>query len=568
MQQKGMRLPIAIELLLLVGGLFFVTLAVSEYESSQSEKDLALSVAKTSVKHTALMYFDSLNLLMLTGAMDERERLHKKLINTENILEARVIRGEPVINQFGPGFDNEKPLDEMDRKALNGEPILKVSTRVFPNGESGRVVTVITPFHATKNTRGVNCLECHNVPDGAVNGAIRLTYSIADTDVKINQAIQERLVHAIIFFIVGMIIFSIALKRRLILPLLEVGAVAKRITEKDLDFTVKSSRNNELGDLMINMESMRSSIQEAVKDEADKQQKERDSFAQTAVLQAKEEELIHQFETQIDEVVQAVKEASDNVSGATNTLSGSSETLMKQNTIAEIGVSTTFEQVQTTASATEEISANISLVNEQVEKTLVISNEAVKDAKDTNSIISDLADVSREIGSVIATIREIADQTNLLALNASIEAARAGDAGRGFSVVAGEVKELANQTASATESIAQKITRMQNESESAVDAIQKIGQTIVDLNSYSQQVSSAMEEQTSAIIEISSGAQKSSESMDSVKGAVADVQQAAERTDTVSNELNEAAAMLNSSIIDQERVIKTFLSGLEKLRNS
>lgn len=566
MKLEKVRLSIVVELMLVVGVLFFITLAVLEYESVQSEKELALSIAEKSVKSTSLMYFDSLNLLMLTGSMDERQELHKKLLNDENIREARVIRGESVINQFGPGLDNEKPMDELDHKALSGEEIVEVTSRVLASGESERVVTVITPFRATESTRGVNCLSCHEVQSGTVNGAVRITYSLADMDEKIHNEVTNRLIHALLFFILGMILFFVIIKKRLIRPLNELGSVAKRITDKDLDFKAESTCRNELGLLMADMEAMRLSIQLSVQAEAEKQEQEKTIFEQERHMQEEEEKLIQKFEGKISSVVKAVKVASLNVNSSTEIIESSASRLLLQSDVAHSGVLETTEQVHTTAAATEEISANISMVNEQVEKTLSVSDAAVKDANKTNHILAQLSEVSQEIGTVVATIRDIADQTNLLALNASIEAARAGEAGRGFSVVAGEVKELANQTANATESISEKITRMQEESSSVVHSLENIGQTIVELNGYSQQVSAAMEEQTSAIIEISEGAQESNISMHSVAQAVADVQRVAGDTSAISIKLRAAADDLNTSIIDQEEVIQEFLDGLERLR--
>jgi len=566
MKREDIKISIVVELILVVGVLFFIMLAISEYKAIQSEKELALSVAEKSVKSISTMYFDSLNLLMLTGSMDNREILHKKLLHQKNIIDARVIRGEPVKQQFGPGFATEQPVDELDHKALKGEAIVKLGSRAVANGGSERVITVITPFKATHSTRGVNCLKCHDVPSGAVNGAIRITYSIADMDKKINDEITARLLSALLFFVIGMVLFFIIIRKRLITPLNEVGTVAKRITDNDLDFRAESTHRNELGVLMSDMETMRLSIQEGVQAEAEKQERERIVFEQERRKQAEEEKLVQDFERSIAGVAQAVQLASADVNNSTETIEKSASVLLAQSDIAHSGVIETTEQVNSTAAATEEISANISLVNEQVEKTLTVSDAAVVGANKTNDILAQLSEVSEEIGTVVATIRDIADQTNLLALNASIEAARAGEAGRGFSVVAGEVKELANQTANATESISEKISRMQNESSSAVHAIQQISQTIVELNNYSQHVSSAMEEQTSAIIEISAGAQQSSDSMHSVGQAVSDVQHVAEDTSTISTKLRSAADQLNASIIDQEQVIQAFLDGLERIR--
>jgi len=568
MQKRAIKFSIVTELLLIVSALFFVTMAASEYEASQSSKELTLSIAEESVKTTSLMYFDSLNLLMLTGSMDERETLQQKVLNLNNIREARVIRGQPVIDQYGAGLASENPIDELDHRALKGETIVEVNTETSLQGEEERVITVLTPFQATTSTRGVDCLSCHDVPDGAINGAVRISYSIADMDAQIHEASMEKLIHAFILFVIAIVLFYAIIRKRLITPLLHIGTVATRITDNDLDFKAESKHNNELGVLMDNMENMRASIQTGVKAKEAQRQQEQTLFEKEKSMQDDEDKIIKRFESQIADVIESVKLAGNKVNSATNTLDSSSSTLLEQSDIADSGVTTTTEQVLATASATEEISANIALVNEQVEKTLTISDQAVDDAKKTNDILAQLSNVSQEIGTVVATIKEIADQTNLLALNANIEAARAGEAGRGFSVVASEVKELATQTARATESIAEKITRMQDESASAVDAIQKIGKTIVELNSYSQQVSSAMEEQTSAILEISSGAQQSSNSMDAVQQAVSSVKQVSEETNSISDDLQAAADNLNDSIVAQEQVVREFLDGLDQLRKT
>ncbi len=565
-QKKEIKFSITTDILCIVGLLSFITMGITAYKALSSEKDLALSMVKKSVEDTSLVYFDALNLLMLSGLMDERGVLREKMLLNPNIREARVLRGQPVSQQFGPGLVSEQPLDALDHAALAGEEVVQVSTQLSPEGIEERVVTVITPFKASSATRGVDCLSCHDVADGAVNGAIRITYSLADVDEEIHEGVKSNSLLALFFFILGMILFYFIIKKRLILPLLEVGKVADRITDGDLDFVAVSQYKNELGNLMIDMEEMRVSIEAGVQAQTLKRAQAQQKEAQDHAIALKETHLIEVFQASIKDVVGEVKQASENVNRSMLSLSGSSSQLLEQSEIADSGVALTTEQVISTASATEEMSANISLVNEQVEKTLVISDQAVTDAQTTNQALTQLSEVSQEVGTVIATIRDIAEQTNLLALNASIEAARAGEAGRGFSVVASEVKELATQTANATENISERIMRMQRESSGAEKAIQHIGQTILELNTYSQHVSAAMDEQAAAIQGISLGAQRSSESMHSVHQAVSDVQLISGETNTIAMDLQAAATNLNKSIVAQEQVIFEFLEGLNDLR--
>ena len=159
--------------------------------------------------------------------------------------------------------------------------------------------------------------------------------------------------------------------------------------------------------------------------------------------------------------------------------------------------------VQAVATNTEEMVASIKEIARSSSEAAVISKDAMKKASDTNSTITELGEASQEIGNVIKVISSIAQQTNLLALNATIEAARAGDAGKGFAVVANEVKELAKQTAKATEDITNRIGAIQDSSKGAVSAIGGISKTIEQINSISMTIAAAVEEQTATTNEVS-----------------------------------------------------------------
>jgi murein DD-endopeptidase MepM/ murein hydrolase activator NlpD len=166
--------------------------------------------------------------------------------------------------------------------------------------------------------------------------------------------------------------------------------------------------------------------------------------------------------------------------------------------------------VQTVAAAAEELNASIAEIGRQVQSASTMAGGAVQQAEKTNQQVQGLAEAAQKIGDVVKLISDIAAQTNLLALNATIEAARAGDAGKGFAVVASEVKNLATQTAKATEEISQQIASIQAATGEAVGAIQGIGKTIVEINQVASSIAAAVEEQNASTREIARNVQETS----------------------------------------------------------
>ncbi len=195
--------------------------------------------------------------------------------------------------------------------------------------------------------------------------------------------------------------------------------------------------------------------------------------------------------------------ASSQLSSVSKQMSNNADSTSSQAAVVSAASEEVSKNIQTVATGVEEMGASIREIAKNAFQAASVAATAVQIAEKTNSTVGKLGESSAEIGKVIKVITSIAGQTNLLALNATIEAARAGDAGRGFAVVANEVKELAKETARATEEIGRKIDAIQSDTRGAVDAILQIGSIINQINDFQGTIASAVEEQTATTNEMS-----------------------------------------------------------------
>jgi methyl-accepting chemotaxis protein len=216
--------------------------------------------------------------------------------------------------------------------------------------------------------------------------------------------------------------------------------------------------------------------------------------------------------------------------------------------------------VETVAAASEELSASIAEIGRQVAQAATITNRAVDEARKTDTTVQGLAEAAGKIGEIVKLINDIAGQTNLLALNATIEAARAGEAGKGFAVVASEVKNLATQTAKATEDISAQVNAVQSVTREAVEAIQLIGKTIGEVSSVATSIASAVEQQGAATQEIARNTQEAARRTQDVAGNVAGVTEGANATGRAADGVKSAAEALGQQSDRLRAQVDGFLS--------
>jgi methyl-accepting chemotaxis protein len=239
----------------------------------------------------------------------------------------------------------------------------------------------------------------------------------------------------------------------------------------------------------------------------------------------------------ISENAQHVASASEEMSATSQQITANSEETTAQARVVSEASENVNKNLQTVATGAEEMSSTINEIAKNTAEAAKVSSEAVETAEATNQTVGKLGASSAEIGKVIEVITSIAQQTNLLALNATIEAARAGEAGKGFAVVANEVKELAKQTAKATEEISQKIKVIQENTNGAVEAIGSIRGVIDKISHISSVIATAVEEQSATTNEMSRNVAEAAKGAGEISGNIAGVAEAAQST---SNSVGEA----------------------------
>lgn len=358
------------------------------------------------------------------------------------------------------------------------------------------------------------------------------------------------------------LIFATLIARSISQPVRQLTQSMTRLANGDLQTMVPGlERKDELGEMAQAVNIFKDN---AVRVQAlDKAQKEQERLNK---LKIRDEmvKMADDLEQQVGALVHGIVDKSQSVHHSVEvvavTSSGAVEALGEVVNAAE----DTTHSVQTVAAASEELSASINEISSRVAMASTISNEAMDEARGANQLVHGLAEAVDRIGQVVTLITDIASQTNLLALNATIEAARAGDAGKGFAVVAGEVKNLANQTARATDEISSQIEAVQSATSKAVSAIGNVADIIVRVSEISAAVAAAVEEQGAATTEIASNAEKVSGLASQVFDTVTQIAENAKGVRDTANGSAEQSELATNEIKTLQGAIGQFLGNIRQ----
>jgi methyl-accepting chemotaxis protein len=392
-------------------------------------------------------------------------------------------------------------------------------------------------------------------------GAQQTQQTLAATALSDSKATTVRQTMGGIVGVVLALIIAVWIIRSMVPAIVRLTGAMQRLATGDLAVEVPdTSRRDEIGIMARTLQVFKENAAQI-----DRLHQEQAAMSEQAVHDKREalNRVADGFETSVKSLVERLTSSAQAMERSAQSLAIISEQTTQQASAVAAAVEQASANVRSVAAASEEMASSIAEIGRQTMQSLQVSQSAVDSAKRTAHDVDQMAASAQSIGEVVALIKSIAAQTNLLALNATIEAARAGEAGRGFAVVASEVKNLATQTAQATEEITEYIRTVQNSTANSVTAMKDIGAVITEINQITTAIGAAVEEQDASTREISRNVQEAARGTQEVSSNISDVD------DSVRHSSDEAKTVLEAAMAlayDAEEVAKAIDAFLREVR--
>ncbi|SFM43784.1 Methyl-accepting chemotaxis protein [Bradyrhizobium sp. Rc3b] len=389
-----------------------------------------------------------------------------------------------------------------------------------------------------------------------------LDQSIARAEAVQAKALTNLMVQSLAFLLALAVTLTgvYVVRNRLMRPVRAILDAIARVSARDYATPVPQSRHpDEFGTMAAALESLRESAATAERLGRERESQQALQLARSSTVDEACRSFDDTVQAVIHSVVASTRELDATATGVRSLVSESSSQTAAVSSAAEQATN----NLETIAAATEELSASVGEISAQVQSSAREAREAVSQAEQTNATVEILDQTASRIGEVVKMINAIAGQTNLLALNATIEAARAGEAGRGFAVVAGEVKNLAAQTATATEEISRQVEEIQGATGQAVTAIRAIGGAISGIDEKMTAIAAAVEQQRAATTEISRNFQQAAQGTREVTDTIGSVARLNQETGNAGTVLSESVKKMSADADRLRVAVEGFLGAVK-----
>jgi len=433
--------------------------------SAHVSEEAAIEQAQDFARSAHDMVLAGLTGMMVTGTIPQREVFIDQIKQLPSIREVRVLRGEAVTRQFGPGIGQESEHD-----ALEGEVLAtgKEYSAVESTAKGEEALRVIRPALAHENYLGKNCMTCHAVPLGTVLGAVSMKVSLKSTRDAVARQRMQTIVAAVLLTLPMLLVIFVFIRKVVTRPLAHGVDVAHAVAAGKLDNDIEVVSSDEVGDLLKTLKVMQEGLNVVLQE-----------VENCGLSMGQSSYQISSISNEISKVSQQQQSRSGEVDGAMSQLDEISRQALAQ-AVAAVERSNNVEDMARAGIAN--VGSNIEAMNATSARVEQVSNE-----------IRDLQRSAREIDEIANTIKEIAGQTNLLALNAAIEAARAGEQGRGFAVVADEVRKLAERSARSAERVGIIIGHLSGQVGQVVSTIDALVASVGSTREESRRMAETME---------------------------------------------------------------------------